>query len=392
MIKALLTIEYYLPGYKAGGQLRMVANMVEQLGDQIEFWILTRDRDFTSSTHYPNVKIDAWNRVGKARVYYASPALLSMRNIFKLRKLVGKVAPDVLYLTSFFSLITVRSLLLRRLGLLKMPVILAPQGELSPGALMFKANKKKLYLDAVRKLGLYRKLIWKASSSIEEEEIKRVGGRRCKVVVAPDIPGSIRAEEVYSIHKPTKAPGEVRLVFLSRISPKKNLIGALEFVHNLSGQVVLDIYGPIEDEGYWGQCQAKIVQMSSKVQVSYCGPIYPTEVRGKLLDYHFFLLPTFGENFGHVIPEALAAGCPVLISDRTPWLRLADKKVGWDLPLENAEVWQRVLQRCVNMDDATYSEWSQAARRFAVDWASSPSLESNNLAVFTTAWDHRSQR
>ena len=54
-----------------------------------------------------------------------------------------------------------------------------------------------------------------------------------------------------------------------------------------------------------------------------------------LFEYHFFILPTLGENFGHVFIEALAAGCPLIISNRTPWLELEKKGIGWDIPLEN---------------------------------------------------------
>src|SRR5690606_23072653 len=63
----LTFVHYYLPGYKSGGPVRTIANMVEHLSDQLDFWIVTSDRDALDSDPYPNVTIDAWNAVGKDR-------------------------------------------------------------------------------------------------------------------------------------------------------------------------------------------------------------------------------------------------------------------------------------------------------------------------------------
>jgi glycosyltransferase involved in cell wall biosynthesis len=51
-----------------------------------------------------------------------------------------------------------------------------------------------------------------------------------------------------------------------------------------------------------------------------------------------FFFPTRGENYGHVIAESLSVGTPVLISDQTPWRELSSDGLGWDLPLEAADI------------------------------------------------------
>lgn len=76
-------------------------------------------------------------------------------------------------------------------------------------------------------------------------------------------------------------------------------------------------------------------------------------------EHDLLLMPTLGENFGHVIPEALISGCPVLISDRTPWRELESKKAGWDIPLSRLEKFHSVLQQCVLMDNKAYKDWSR---------------------------------
>ena len=58
------------------------------------------------------------------------------------------------------------------------------------------------------------------------------------------------------------------------------------------------------------------------------------EVLSALSGHDLFFLPTLGENYGHVIHEALLSGSQVLLSDQTPWRGLTEAGLGWDLPLE----------------------------------------------------------
>jgi glycosyltransferase involved in cell wall biosynthesis len=79
-------------------------------------------------------------------------------------------------------------------------------------------------------------------------------------------------------------------------------------------------------------------------------------------------LPSRGENFGHIVPEAWAAGCPVLVSDRTPWRNLAQQGVGWDLPLE-PQVWVDAVQRCLDLSaDDHYALRQRAVARSREVW------------------------
>ena len=67
-----------------------------------------------------------------------------------------------------------------------------------------------------------------------------------------------------------------------------------------------------------------------------------------------------------MILEALCAGCPVLISDQTPWRGLEGKDVGWDLPLDRPEMFRQVLQRCVDMNQGEYAKLSKRAREYGL--------------------------
>ena len=78
-----------------------------------------------------------------------------------------------------------------------------------------------------------------------------------------------------------------------------------------------------------------IGNMPANVTVNYAGEIHPDQVESTLRTFDLFLFPTHGENYGHVIREALSAGVPALLSDRTPWRGLEEKNAGADLPLDD---------------------------------------------------------
>ena len=140
----LILVRYYLPGSKSGGPGRSLANLINSLGDEFDFKVITSDRDWLDDSSYKEVEIDAWNQIGKAQVYYLS---YKGRSLFALSKLLNQVTHDVMYLNSFFSYdFSVKPLLLRFLRRIpERPVILAARGELSQGALAIKYFKKAAF-------------------------------------------------------------------------------------------------------------------------------------------------------------------------------------------------------------------------------------------------------
>lgn len=333
----LVLISFYLPGYKAGGPLRTISNMVDHLGDDFEFWIVTSDRDLGDTEAYPGLSLNQWVTLGKARVFYVSPENRTMAGLVNVIK---NTPHDVLYLNSFFDpVFTVKPLLARCLGKFpRRPVVLAPRGEFSAGALKIKGLKKTAYVCVARMLGLYKKIIWQASSVHEAEDIKRSFLIFDKdISVALDLPAKrdLQSTGKKNRHISADSQGMLRLVFLSRISPMKNLDYALRVLSRIMIDVEFDIYGPLEDATYWQRCQALIRELPPNVQVAYRGTVKPENVAETFACYDLFLFPSHGENYGHVIAESLRVGTPVLLSDQTPWRALSDDGLGWDLALEN---------------------------------------------------------
>ena len=379
----LILSDFYLPGFKSGA-LRTVVNMVERMSDEFDFWILTGDRDSDGDrSRFIDVRLNQWQKVGNAQVYYASRESLDFNNIGKI---VIQAKSDAVYLNSFFSALSVKFLFLRRLGKFgKIPVVLAPEGEFSKGAIALKAGKKKMFLSLALPLGLYRELIWKAVSEIEKEDILREIGKRGEILIAANMPPRKILENFEIESKPQKKVGTARFVFLSRISPKKNLKFALEILEGVSGLVTLDIYGSIEDEKYWAECEKLIERLPETVKVNFQGAVSYEQVAETFGRYHFFLFPTLGENFGHVVIESLAAGTPVVLSDQTPWRNLEKENIGWDLRLEEISSWRNIGQRCVEMSETEFYEMANSARDFAVNWLAAPEIETANRQVLRRA-------
>src|SRR4051794_3647672 len=110
--KILILNGQYLPGYKGGGPIQSCVNMVENLADQFDFYILTADRDFKADQPYDNIKVNVWNQVGSAKVFYMSP---NMQTLAGFKRVLNETQFDILYLNGFYSpIFTIKPLLLRK--------------------------------------------------------------------------------------------------------------------------------------------------------------------------------------------------------------------------------------------------------------------------------------
>jgi glycosyltransferase involved in cell wall biosynthesis len=382
--KILVLADWYAPGFKAGGLITALSNLADSIGNVFELYIFTRDRDLTDKRPYPQVRSMEWLSVGSARVMYTSD--LSLRH---LRERIFEVMPDIIYLNSFFSLLVIKTLFLRKLGMLPgSAVVLAPRGEFSPGAMKIKLLKKTAFTNFALRAGLYRNLIWQATSDLEAENIAQVlqsaGERGPLIHVASDLPSRDWLRATQQPLKESKRAGG-RFLFVSRISRKKNLLFALDTLANLRGHVEFDIFGPIDDQSYWKDCWLRMKSLPSHVVVRYKGPIPRENIQRTAQSYDFLLLPTQGENFGYIILEAMAAGCPVILSDRTPWKDLSDRGLGWTLPLEDRTLWIRVLQQCIDLEPEIYAAMSYKTREFVESWAKSAHQSNQTTALFNLA-------
>ena len=360
--RILVLTGYYLPGNAGGGPVRSVSNMIECLGDDFEFRVVTPDRDFRSSEPYPGVKPHHWTPVGKGLVYYVAPESVRRGGVLSA---IRETPHDVLYLNSFFHAhYTLAPLVARRIGRLKATrVLIAPRGELGVGALRLKAWKKSPFLTFSRSIGLYGDLAWHATSDAERADVRRVVDSNARVFIAPNLATPIFLE-ARAVPRPVKAVGSVRLVFASRLMRKKNLAHLLRALQHVRGSVTLTVYGPIEDNLYWEECQALVRALPPHVVFEYGGFIAADDMPKRLDQHHVFVLPTLNENYGHAIVEALARGLPAIISNCTPWGDLESSGAGAIVGLADPKQLSEAIQAFISMSAEQLASFNDRAAKY----------------------------
>jgi glycosyltransferase involved in cell wall biosynthesis len=330
--RVLCFASYFIPGFRAGGPIRSLQRIINALSGDFDFRVVTRDRDADTSEPYSGEIHDRWCAVAGISIWYLRPPYWAPG---ALRRVILDYQPDLLYFHSFLdpSLVAM-PLLLVRTGLVSrnIPKLVAPRGEFAPSALALKGRQKSAWMMLVKGLGLYRDVAWQASNEQEASYIRAHWGQGARILIAPNLPPLVAATAAPERRK--KQAGALRLVFLSRISPMKNLEGALRMLGRVHTPMSLDIHGPRMSAEYWGECERIMHQLPPHITVTCHDTVPPDQVISVISSYDLFFLPTLGENFGHVILEALLAGCPVLISDRTPWRQLREKRAGYELSLD----------------------------------------------------------
>lgn len=379
MIKVICVADYYLPGFKGGGPIRTIANMRKMLREYVEIAIFTRDRDLGSDHPYSSIQANCWTETADGPIYYACPKKFTASG---LKEAIEGKAYEILYLNSFFSYrgsIEIYQQLKRRLKTMR--ILLAPRGEFSIGALNLKRNKKRAYLKLCRLFGCYSEIYWHASTANEHEDIVRQFPNAVQRIYIAEDPVDIGEFPAQGIESPKSKPGILRIAFISRISPMKNLDGLLRILAMTTRSIELDIYGPIEDAEYWNNCQRLIALVPGSVIVAYKGVLEPESVSSVFAEYDLFAFPTQGENFGHVIFEALRAGTPVLVSDKTPWREDQDGALNV-LPLSNEMAWSEHLNAAADRGVDAKLKMRQSARTYAENFANSSGIIEKNLAMF----------
>lgn len=353
-MKILIVMGGFFPGKKYGGPPVSIDNFCSLMKEH-ECFIVTHDHDLFETERFTGIQED-WNDRGNCKVLYVAD---SAYNKSTFENVIEEIHPDIVYLQGLFQSCVLPCLQLAKKH--NIPVLLAPRGELCEGALDIKKWKKIPYLEAVKLIGIVKNIHWQSTSDEETEAIKRLMKASDSHIHRLDNIPSIPKREY---PRREKKAGEGRFIFLSRIHPKKNLLFAIRLFKTTKGKVQFDIYGPIEDEDYWKQCQDEIKNMPENVRIEYKGLVVHDQVHEIFSLYDAFLFPTLSENYGHVIAESLIVGTPVIISDQTPWRNLEQVGAGWDVSLSDISMFKKAVATIVEMDANNYLEINRNVYQF----------------------------
>ena len=249
-----------------------------------------------------------------------------------LAALPGAIArADVVHLTGTFNFPTLPTLLLAKL--IGRPVVWSPRGAIQATLEWDDSPKKGLkraFLTLASRL-LPRRSRLHATAAVEAEANAHFFPAVPNVVIS----NSVRMPELL----PHQESSSFRLIFVSRLHPKKGLDLLIEALRHLPDSITLDIYGTGDPE-YTEEVRAMADSMSGRVTVH--GHLTDEDKPAAFANAELIVLPSYSENFGIVVAEARAHGVPALTTTNTPWALLDEIGCGRCIPLSVENLTQTI--------------------------------------------------
>lgn len=207
------------------------------------------------------------------------------------------------------------------------PYVITPRGTLHPWALSLKKWKKKLAMLFYQKKDLEKAFCLHATSGIEAKYFRDFG---IKIPISV-ISNGIDLKE-FPLLKTKKVKEKFILLFLSRVHSQKGLSILIDAWQQLDKGLrenwQIEIAGNGEDN-YIASLQKGINDKGLATEIRIIGPQFGEAKLAAFNRADLFVLPTYSENFGIVIAEALACGVPVITTKGTPWEELNTCNAGW---------------------------------------------------------------
>ena len=205
------------------------------------------------------------------------------------------------------------------------PYVISPHGMLEPWALQQSRVRKRIALRLFQNSCLKRAHCIRVTSALEAEGVRRAGFANPLAL----IPNGIKLPPPPPLHINKGPCRPRRALFLSRLHPKKGVVNLIEAWNNVRPQGwELVLAGP-DEAGHLAEVEAKVRACGLAHTVSLIGEVWGDAKTALCQDSDLFVLPSFSENFGLAIAEALSCGVPVITTRATPWAEVEQWKCGW---------------------------------------------------------------
>lgn len=244
----------------------------------------------------------------------------------------------------------------RRLGI---PLVVSPRGMVEPWALSFKSWKKKIVWRLWGARDMANAMAFCATAQQEADNLRKLGFRQPIAIIPNGV--DIVSRQIIGIDKayPTR-----QALFLSRLHPIKGvceLIEAWSEIRPPGWNLV--IAGP-DENGYSAVVRRCITKHGLEEVVRMIGPV-EGEAKWRLYQKSdLFILPTYSENFGIVVAEALSMGVPVITTKGAPWQVLIEEKCGWWIDI-GVEPLTRSIKEATSLNRDLLREMGSRGRRLA---------------------------
>lgn len=225
----------------------------------------------------------------------------------------------------------------------RIPLVISPRGMVEQWSLGRSRWKKWVVWHVFEKVNLASAALFHATSQAEAASLRALGLRQPIAVIPNGIeipePGAV-GDRALLEQKFPELRGRRWLLFLSRLHPKKGVLELLRVWHRLHGQFPgwhLVLAGP-ELDGYRATVSAAVNDLHLSAHVTLTGMLADELKDSAWAGAELFVLPTYSENFGLSIAEALAHGCPALTTHGAPWRGLTEQRCGWWIEMTEAEL------------------------------------------------------
>ena len=323
-IRVLILTQYFLPAFRAGGPVPSLDYLSDDPRGFVLYSVVSSDRDLGTKLRLPRTEVNSWVAEGSRRVMRLGGNRIAIA--LRIARILRTEDFDVAYLNSIWSrlfslwpiALSVTRLVPRR------ALVIAPRGELSSAALGEKRQGKGLLSRFVRMAYRHLNVSFHATAGHEAEDITTwISPHQATLACVPNIGAATRTQEGRQLVRGGDIP--LRLLFVGRIAPIKNLDVALLAMHRADVKCSLKVVGPDDDLAYVAKCKAIAARLPDNVTVQFEGAHPHEKIAAWMAQADALLAPSRGENFGQAISEALAQGLPVITSSKTPWTSLLNE-------------------------------------------------------------------
>ena len=214
------------------------------------------------------------------------------------------------------------------------PYVISPHGMLEPWALQYSRYRKAIVSWLFQKACLAEANCLRATAASELESIRLLGLTNPVAL----IPNGVPFPRDLPVRSPRSANARKRALFVSRIHPKKGLLNLVNawgrLLNTEAGPGIardweLVLVGP-DEGGHLAQVMGAVRAAGLERHISYAGEVWDEAAKNECYaGADLFVLPTYSENFGLVIAEAMSCGVPVITTHGTPWAELETHRCGW---------------------------------------------------------------
>lgn len=266
-----------------------------------------------------------------------------------VERMIDEIHPDIIHIQNIWMLNLHMAAVAARHR--HIPYILSIRGAISAWALSQSRFRKKIALATYQGYDFRHAAALHATSDVEADCIRRLGFTDVPIITSPN-----GVNLPISLPDWNRPPNRKRkMLFLSRIHKVKGLGDLVQAWARINpSNWILEIVGNCDDD-YWLTVEMQINNLDIADKIIRHDFLPDEQKWEKYREADCFVLPSYSENFGIVVAEALYAGLPVITTRGTPWRELEEKKCGWWIE-NGVEPLAKAMANAISLDDATRNE------------------------------------